>query len=106
MAEAALHPIEALRWLRDVGADDAVLEAPVDRYQAAAPARAAEPVRDAPREETPRPRREMTPLDAAPARTIDAALRPAAALDRSADLASARAMAAGANSLAALRAAL
>jgi uracil-DNA glycosylase len=106
MTDAQPDPYEALRWLKDVGVDDAVLEAPVDRYQAAAPARAAEHVREAGRDEAPRPRREMTPLDAAPARVIDATLRPAAALDRSADVASARAMAAGANSLAELRAAL
>lgn len=102
----AIDPFEALRWLNDVGADDAVLEAPVDRYQAVAPVR--EVVREAARPADPRPqaRREMTPLDAAPSRVIDATLRPAADLDRSADLASARALAAGANTLAELRAAM
>lgn len=104
MSESQLDPWSALRWLNDVGADDAVLEAPVDRYQAPAAA----PVREVARAEAPRPqaRREMTPLDSAPRREIDAALRPAADLDRSADLASARAMAAGAKTLAELRAAL
>lgn len=104
----AIDPFEALRWLNDVGADDAILEAPVDRYQAAPAARAVEtPARPA---EMPRPQargpRETTALDRAPPRTIDAILRPTADLDRSADLASARALAAGANSLAELRAAL
>lgn len=97
--------MDALRWLSDVGADDAVLEAPVDRYQVA-PARTAEPVREAVRVDEPRARREVTALDTAPSRVIDAILRPAAALDRSVDVASARALAAGANSLAELRAAL
>ena len=106
MSESQLDPWSALRWLNDVGADDAVLEAPVDRYQAAAPARVAEPVREAPRQLEPRPPREMTRLDAMPPREIDAALRPAADLDRSADVASARALAAGANTLAELRTAL
>lgn len=104
----AIDPFEALRWLNDVGADDAILEAPVDRYQAAPAARAVEtPARPA---EMPRPQarvpRETTALDRAPPRTIDAILRPTADLDRSADLASARALAAGATSLAELRAAL
>lgn len=103
MADSALHPLNALRWLNDVGADDAVLEAPVNRYQAA-PARAAEPP---PMEFRAEPRaRATTPLDNAPNRVIDATLRPAADLDRSADLSSARALAAGAATLAELRAAL
>jgi DNA polymerase len=106
----AIDPLQALRWLNDVGADDAVLEAPVDRYQAAAPARAPEPVREATRSLEARPAetraRTMTALDTAPSKVIDAALRPTADLDRSVDVASARAMAAGAHTLAELRAAL
>lgn len=106
MSDTAIDPLEALRWLNDVGADDAILDAPVDRYQAA-PVRVAETARPAdirpPPERAPRA---ATALDRAPAGTIDAMLRPAADLDRSADLASARALAAGANSLAELRAAL
>ncbi len=106
MSEMALDPLHALRWLNDVGLDDAVLEAPVDRYQAAQQPQPARPAEAAPRESARPARRETTPLDRAPPREIDAALRPAADLDRSADLASARALAAGANTLAELRAAL
>ncbi len=112
MSDASLDPAEALRWLADVGVDEAVLESPVDRYQAAAePARADAPARG-PERSLPdrgareRPARETTVLDRTPPREIDAALRPAAELDRSADLASARDLAARANSLSELRAAL
>lgn len=104
----AIEPFEALRWLNDVGADDAILEAAVDRYQAAPAARAVEAPARAP--EMPRAHahgpRDTTVLDRAPPRAIDAMLRPTADLDRSADLASARALAAGAANLAELRAAL
>ena len=110
---AALDALTALAWLRDVGADDAVLEAPVDRY-AAAPAPLAErpaerPAARAaaePRREPPRPASDRPPYESGTARQIDAALRPAAALDRSADLQSARALAEAATTLAELRAAL
>ncbi|MFO1236729.1 MAG: uracil-DNA glycosylase [Alphaproteobacteria bacterium] len=110
---AALDALTALAWLRDVGADDAVLEAPVDRY-AAAPAPLAErpaerPAARAaaePRREPPRPASDRPPYESGTARQIDAALRPAAALDRSADPQSARALAEAATTLAELRAAL
>lgn len=106
-----IDALTALHWLRDVGADDAVLEHPVDRYQAApqpvarvetrapAPPPAREPARSA---TTPgRPSYEQ-----GTAGQIDAGLRPAAALDRSADLQSAKALAASANTLSELRSAL
>ena len=110
---AALDALTALAWLRDVGADDAVLEAPVDRY-AAAPAPLAErpaerPAARAaaePRREAPRPASDRPAYESGTARQIDAALRPAAALDRSADLQSARALAEAATTLAELRSAL
>lgn len=110
---AALDALSALAWLRDVGADDAVLEAPVDRY-AAAPAPLAEPPAERPgqarpaepRRPAPRPASERPAYESGTARQIDAALRPAAALDRSADLQSARALAEAATTLDELRAAL
>jgi DNA polymerase len=108
----SLHPLTALRWLRDVGADEAVLEAPVNRYAepAARPAISEAPVREA----RPAPSREASrrseparpAYEQGTAREIDAGLRPAAALDRSADLQSAKALAASAHTIADLRAAL
>jgi len=107
----SLDSLSALRWLRDVGADDIVLEAPVDRYQAA-PAAPAVPARPAaPLPEPTRARREAAAeqrpaYEQGTARQIDAGLRPAGGLDRSADLQSAKALAARANTLPELRAAL
>jgi DNA polymerase len=108
-------PLAMLRWLADVGVDEAVLEQPVDRYAApaaAAPAatvsRPAPPVREGraaePRGQTAEPIRPA--YEAGTARQIDAGLRPAGSLDRSADLNSARALAGAATTLAELRAAL
>ena len=95
---APLDPFAALRWLNDVGADDAVLEAPVDRYQAqtAAPAREERPVpaREAAREPQRRAEPARPAYEQGTAREIEAGLRPVAGLDRSADLQSAKALAA------------
>ena len=113
-----IDALSALRWLADVGVDEAVLEQPVDRYAAAAqtvaarpsPAAAAGTAREArsgdlriraPSEPPTRPAYET-----GTARQIDAGLRPAGGLDRSADLNSARALAGAANTLDELRAAL
>ena len=109
-----LDPLNALRWLRDVGADEAVLESPVNRYAEPAARMADAPGRDerpAPARETSRePQRRAEPARPAyeqgTAREIDAGLRPVAGLDRSADLQSAKALAAAANTLDELRAAL
>lgn len=107
MAEG-LDALSALRWLRDVGADDAVLESPVDRYQEAAPAAAPAPARPPPSEPA-RPRRaepERPIYEQGTPRQIDAGLRPVGGLDRSADLLSAKNLAAQAKTLPELRAAL
>lgn len=112
-----VDPLTALRWLADVGVDDAVLEAPVDRYAEAAlraeqtqARRSAEPpapARAAPPMAGPaRPPRETSALDVASRGEIDATLRPSGDLDRASDRQSARQLAASANTLAELRAAL
>ncbi len=113
-AETILDPLSALLWLRDTGADDAVLEAPVNRYLEAPereperkPEPTASPARTGPGERlTPRTTPGRPSYESGTARQIDAGLRPGAELDRSADMQSARALAASATSLAELRASL
>lgn len=108
MTASGIDALSALKWLRDVGADDAVLEAPVDRYQAAAPTSRL-PERAAPPHMAERPSRpapDRPSYESGTARQIDAGLRPVASLDRSADLQSAKALAASARTLPELRAAL
>lgn len=105
----AIDALDALRWLRDVGADDAVLEHPVDRYAAPELARPVPPPVPQPAFEParqPRPAAERPAYEQGTAREIDAGLRPTGALDRSADLQSARQLAAGATTIPQLRAAL
>ncbi|MCC6918957.1 MAG: uracil-DNA glycosylase [Alphaproteobacteria bacterium] len=105
----SLDPLSALRWLRDVGADDIVLEAPIDRYQAAPPQAPAAPrpiASESPRVRRSEPAPERPAYEQGTARQIEAGLRPAGGLDRSADLQSAKALAGRANTLPELRAAL
>jgi len=92
-------PLEALSWLVDAGADEALLEEPVNRFVAAkpreapraespaqTPARAPQALRETPRTFAPRPAPQPAPLPAASDDAIGSAMEIAARAQTLAEL--------------------